>query len=203
MRYFVTGTDTCVGKTEVSLALLELMRARGLEPFAVKPYQSGGADDAKRLGARVVYRFEAPLAPGVAAELEGVRPSFAKVLAAIPKRGPGVVEGAGGLYVPLDAEHDVIDLIAAAKLPVVLVARLGLGTLNHTALSLEALAKRRARVAAVVVVKSTRGRDVSERYNPAWLRRRHDVPVLGPVPYLARGAERLAALQRVLTTLVP
>ena len=203
MRYFVTGTDTGVGKTEVARALLALMRARGLQPFALKPYQSGGGDDAKRLGARSLYRFKRPLAPGVAAELEGVKPDFAKVLRAIPRHGAGIVEGAGGLFVPLDAKHDVIDLIAAAKLPVVLVARLGLGTLNNTALSLEALRCRRAPVAAVVLVKSSMGRDVSERHNPSWLRRRHDVPVLEPVPYLKRPADRLAALQRVLTPLVP
>jgi dethiobiotin synthetase len=204
MRYFVTGTDTGVGKTEVSYALLSLMRERGLEPFALKPYQSGGGDDAKRLGARTVYRFKLPLAPGVAAELEGKQPSFKRVLGAIPKQGAGVIEGAGGLYVPLDAKHDVIDLIEAAKLPVVLVARLGLGTLNHTALSLEALAKRRARVAAVVLVKSQRGRDVSEAHNPAWLERRHpSVRFLGPVGFHAHPAKRIIALRRVLTRLVP
>ncbi len=203
MRYFVTGTDTGIGKTEVSLALLTLMRERGLEPFALKPYQSGGGDDAKRLGAKVLFRFRAPLAPGVAAELEGVKTDFGEVLRAIPRRGAGVVEGAGGLYVPLDAKHDVIDLIETAKLPVVLVARLGLGTLNHTALSLEALAKRKAQVAAVVLVKSSRGRDPSERHNPEWLRRRHDVRVLGPVPYVSAAARRLAAFKRAVAPLVP
>src|SRR5207244_1027823 len=148
------------------------------------PYQSGGGDDAKRLGAHVVYRFKPPLAPGVAAELAGVKPSLARVLKAIPATGPGVVEGAGGLQVPLDAKHDVIDLIARAKLPVVLVARAGLGTLNHTKLSLKALKARKAKVAAVVLVKSTKGFDASERDNAAWLRRRHPgVRILGPVPF--------------------
>ncbi len=200
-RYFVTGTDTGVGKTEVSLALLTLMRRRGFEPFALKPYQSGRGDDAKRLGAKVLYRFQQPVAPGVAAELEGVRPSMRRVLAAIPKSGAGLVEGAGGLFVPIDARHDVIDLIYAAKLPVVLVARAGLGTLNHTALSLQAL---RSRVAAVVVVKSTRGRDPSEPHNLRWLKRRNPgVRFLGPVAFYADEAKRLAALVRVLTPLVP
>jgi dethiobiotin synthetase len=204
VRYFVTGTDTGVGKTEVARALLALMRARGLKPFALKPYQSGGGDDAKRLGARVVYRFRAPLAPGVAAELEGVRPSLQRVLREIPRRGPLVVEGAGGLFVPIDARYDVIDLVARSKLEVVLVARAGLGTLNHSALSLEALAKRRISVAAVVLVKSTRGTDVSERYNRRWLERRHPaVRVLGPVPFVTRGAQRVVELARVLSPLLP
>lgn len=202
MRYFVTGTDTGVGKTEVARALLALMRARGLQPFALKPYQSGGGDDAKRLGARTVYRFKAPLAPGVAAELEHQKPDLGRALRAIPKSGAGVVEGAGGLHVPLDAKHDVIDLIERARLPVVLVARAGLGTLNHVALSLRAL--RRVKVAAVVLVKSTRGRDVSERHNRRWLERRHPrVRFFGPVPFIANRTRRLAALERVLGTLVP
>jgi len=198
-RFFVTGTDTGVGKTEVARALLALMRARGLQPFALKPYQSGGGDDAKSLGARTVYRFKAPLAPGVAAELEGVRPSIKRVLKAIPKTGAGVVEGAGGLYVPIDAENDVIDLIRAAKLPVVLVARAGLGTLNHTALSLKAL---RTRVAAVVLVKSSPVRDASEAHNRGWIERRHRVLVLGPVPYLKNPTKRRAELERVLRRLL-
>ncbi|MBK7861900.1 MAG: dethiobiotin synthase [Archangiaceae bacterium] len=204
MRYFVTGTDTGIGKTEVSCALLELMRVKGLEPFALKPYQSGGGDDAKRLGTRPLYRFKLPLAPGVAAELEGVKPSLTRVLAAIPKRGAGVVEGAGGLYVPLDGQHDVIDLIERAKLPVVLVARAGLGTLNHTALSLEALRRRRVKVAAVVLVKSTRGRDVSEAHNRRWLEKRHPgLRVLGPVQFFAHAQRRAAGFTRVLAPLVP
>jgi dethiobiotin synthetase len=203
-RFFVTGTDTGVGKTEVARALLALMRARGLSPFALKPYQSGGGDDSRRLKARVLYRFKAPLAPGVAAELAGRSPRFERVVKAIPKHGAGVVEGAGGLYVPLDAKHDVIDLIERARLPVVLVARAGLGTLNHTALSLEALKRRRVPVAAVVLMKSSAARDSSERHNRRWLERRHrGVMMLGPVPFIADARRRLAAVCQVLTGLVP
>jgi dethiobiotin synthetase len=195
MRFFVTGTDTGVGKTEVAAALLELMPGA----LALKPYQSGGGDDAKELGARVLHRFRDPLAPGVAAEREGRRPKFD---VRVPKRGSVVVEGAGGLFVPLDAEHDVIDLIEKLRLPVVLVARAGLGTLNHTKLSLHAL-QGRAKVAAVVLVKSTPGRDVSEEDNPRWLRRRNPtVRILGPVPFIRSKAKRRAALRHALRPLL-
>jgi dethiobiotin synthetase len=111
---------------------------------------------------------------------------------------PLVVEGAGGLFVPLDERHDVIDLVVALALPVVLVARAGLGTLNHTALSLEALERRGARVAAVVLSQGTAGRDASVKDNADWIRRRHGVKVLGPVPFLANPVRRLAAFRRVL-----
>ncbi len=202
-RFFVTGTDTGVGKTEVSAAL-HLLRERGLKPFALKPYQSGGGDDAKELGAKVVYRFKEPLAPGVAAEREGIRPSLARVIAAVPKTGAGVVEGAGGLFVPIDATHDIIDLIEKLKLPVILVARAGLGTLNHTALSLKALhARRGVTIAAVVLVKSTPGKDPSEADNARWMRRRNPgVKILGPIPYLKSRSRRQAALRRVLEVVI-
>lgn len=203
MRYFVTGTDTGVGKTEVALALLTAMRAKRLPVVGLKPYQSGDSDDAFRLQADCVYEFKKPLAPGVAAELEGVRPSLAAVLKRIPKKGPCVVEGAGGLFVPVDAKNDIIDLIVATRLPVVLVARLGLGTLNHTALSLMALKARKISVAAVVLVKSTAGRDVSERYNFNWLSRRHPgIRFLGPVGYFRSQSRRSRAVLNAVKCLV-
>lgn len=197
MRFFVTGTDTGVGKTEVSAALLELLPGA----FALKPYQSGGGDDAAELGAQVVYRFREPVAPGVAAKREGRQAPMSRVR--IPPRGPVVVEGAGGLFVPLDEQHDVIDLIAKLKLPVVLVARAGLGTLNHTKLSLQALKARRVKVAAVILVKSTRGQDASEKDNADWLKRRNPgVRILGPVPFIAEKRKRRVALRRALEPLL-
>lgn len=218
-RFFVAGTDTGVGKTQAACALLSLLGARG-KVAAFKPYESGARarelpSDAARLWraagawqppeAVCVHAFCAPLAPAAAAALEGRAPSWAQTLAAFRALGPGplVVEGAGGLLVPLDARHDVVDLAAAFRLPVLLVARAGLGTLNHVALSLEALARRRLRVAAVLLVKAAPGRDASVASNPRWLERRHPaVRVLGPVPYLRAERARRAALERALAPLV-
>ncbi|HUM11489.1 MAG TPA: dethiobiotin synthase, partial [Myxococcaceae bacterium] len=156
VRVFVTATDTGVGKTQVAAALLSLLADAGLRPAPFKPYESGCARlsrpaDALELRAAArsadslddvcVHRFRAPLAPGVAAARMGRSPDFRPVLAAFHRFGdrPLVVEGAGGLLVPLDRRRDVIDLIEALQLPVVLVARAGLGTLNHTGLSLRLL----------------------------------------------------------------
>ena len=213
--FFVTGTDTGVGKTQVAGALLALLADAGQRPAAFKPYESGVRgvpEDAawlQRCGGGwqplqtvCVHRFRAPVAPGVAAAREGRAASWAKTLKTFHALGaPVVVEGAGGLLVPLDREHDVVDLAAAVKLPVVLVARAGLGTLNHVALSLRLLQARRLEVAAVVLVKSTRGRDASELDNPAWLRLRHRVPVLGPLPFFSRRDRRHSALKRLLVKL--
>jgi dethiobiotin synthetase len=213
-RLFVTGTDTNIGKTEVSCALLELLARAGMRPAAFKPYESGGNSDSRRLWeasgralplAQVnVHRFRPAVAPGVAAARSGVQPSWAETLRGF-HRFDGralVVEGAGGLFVPLDDHREVMDLVVSLELPVVLVARAGLGTLNHVALSLEALAARRIPVLAVVLVQSGKKRDASVRDNPAWLMRRHRLPVLGPVPWTPSAARRRQAFMRALSPLV-
>lgn len=218
-RLFVTGTDTGVGKTEAACAVLSLLAAAGLRPAAMKPYESGCANwrrppDAMALKAAArcddpvdrlcPYRYRAPLAPGVAAARRGESPSFARVLALARSLcgRPLVIEGAGGLFVPIDARRDIIDLIEALNVPVLLVARAGLGTLNHTGLSLEALARRGITVRAVVLTKVTEASDPSERDNAEWLRRRHRVPVLGPVPYAPDPVRRRAAYRRALRPLL-
>ena len=213
--FFVTGTDTGVGKTQVSCALLSLLADAGLLPAPFKPYESGCEDlaapaDALALKAAArsddplericVHRFRLPLAPGVAAARLGQDPSFEATLAALRSfRGrPVVAEGAGGLLVPVDARRDIVELIRAFRLPVVLVARAGLGTLNHTGLSLEALARRRLKVAAVVLSRTVDAKDPSEKDNAQILAARHRVPVLGPVPHLSDPAARHRAFRRVL-----
>ncbi|MCU0695591.1 MAG: dethiobiotin synthase [Myxococcaceae bacterium] len=219
-RFFVTGTDTNVGKTEVSAALLGVMAARGLSPFAFKPFESGMATldapaDSLRLQRAAgghqaldtisLFRFTTPVAPAIAARVEHRKTSWATVMKTFRSFGrrAGVVEGAGGLFVPLDAQHDVIDAIAAFRLPVIVVARAGLGTINHTTLTLGALSKRGLPVRAVVLSKSTPGRDASEPFNRAELERRFpSVEFLGPVPFLRSQARRDAALRRVLSPLV-
>jgi dethiobiotin synthetase len=218
-RFFVTGTDTGVGKTQASRALLSLLVDAGLEPQGFKPYESGCASlsapsDALSLreAARsdlplelvCPHRFRAPLAPGVAARRLGREPDWNTTLAAWErlKHGPVVVEGAGGLFVPLDSSHDVIDLVSTLRLPVLLVARAGLGTLNHTALSLEALAARDIPVAAVLLSRSTPSRDPSERDNATLIAERHGVRVLAPVPYLADPRRRHVAFREALAPLV-
>jgi len=157
MRLVVCGTDTDVGKTVVSALLVQ-----GLGATYWKPVQSGleGGGDTGRVqrlldlpAERIqpeAYRLEAPVSPHWAAERQGV--SIDPERLALPSsRGPLVVETAGGLLVPLRRDWLQIDQIARWGLPVLLVARSGLGTLNHTLLSLEALARRRIPVLGLVL----------------------------------------------------
>ncbi|MFT3706023.1 MAG: dethiobiotin synthase [Archangium sp.] len=210
-RLFVTGTDTGVGKSEVSSALLRLLAASGAKPFAWKPCETGGDEDSTRLWKAAgawqrkedvcSYRFKQPLAPGVAAKLEKRSVDFARLVKVFRDfgDGSGVVEGAGGLHVPLAGKLEIIDLIGALKLPVVLVARAGLGTLNHTTLSMNALLERKVRVAAIVLSRSSAIADPSIPHNAPELQRRFPrVRVLGPVPFIADEKRRERAFERAL-----
>jgi len=155
---FVTGTDTEIGKTLVSAILTKAWNATYW-----KPLQTGLADEAgdtptvrnlaELTADRIIapaYGLQAPLAPLAAANLEGVTINPGRlVLPAV--QSPLVVEGAGGLMVPIREDMLMIDLIQQMDLPVVLVARSGLGTINHTLLSLEALRRRGIPILGVVL----------------------------------------------------
>ncbi|AHK70722.1 dethiobiotin synthetase [Gluconobacter oxydans] len=156
---FVTGTDTGIGKTLVSAIL-----CRAWNATYWKPLQTGLADEegdtptvrdlAGLSAARIIppaYAFQAPLAPLAAGDLENVTVNPGRLV--LPQvQGPLVVEGAGGLMVPVREDMMIVDLIESLGLPVVLVTRSGLGTINHTLLSLEALRRRGIPVAGVVPV---------------------------------------------------
>lgn len=153
-RLFVTGTDTGVGKSYVAALL-----AVGLEAAYWKPVQSGSDADAdwvRRVtdlpAERVLpetYRLRAPLSPHEAARREGVQIEMSRF--ALPERKRLIVEGAGGVLVPLNDQHLMIDLIAALGLPVLVVARSELGTINHTLLTLEQLRRGGCPLVGVVV----------------------------------------------------
>jgi dethiobiotin synthetase len=213
---FVTATDTGVGKTEVACALLRAARAAGLDVGAMKPAQSGHVagepSDADRLHAAAggadprelvcPYTFAAPLAPAVAARLEGVAVSLQRLLEAAralaARHQALVVEGAGGLLTPLTDRETYADLAVALALPVLVVARAGLGTVNHTALTVEALRARGLTVLGVVLNRTAAATDPSEPHNAAEIERLARAPVLAALPFLADIAARERALAAAL-----
>jgi dethiobiotin synthetase len=210
---FVTATDTGVGKTEVACGIVRGHRARGLDVAAMKPAQSGCEpgvpSDAERLReaaggtdpAELVcpYTFAAPLAPAVAARLVGETISLARIVegarALAARHAALVVEGAGGLLAPLTERETFADLAVALALPVLVVARAGLGTVNHTALTCEALRARGLSVKGVVLDRSRPGRDPSEPHNVAEIERLTGARVLASLPFEPAAAirERLFA----------
>ena len=172
---FITGTGTDMGKTWLACALLRHWRAAGRQPAAFKPVLSGfdprqpQASDAgallaalgreaslAELDAIAPWRYAAPLSPDMAAAREGRRIDFDELVAftrrvANANSGPTLVEGVGGVMVPLDDRHTVRDWIAASGLPCVLVTGSYLGSLSHALTALEALARVGAGVAAIAV----------------------------------------------------
>jgi dethiobiotin synthetase len=213
---FVTGTDTGVGKTEVACALLAGARAAGLDAVGMKPAQSGVVpgerSDAERLRdasgaiepleAICPYSFAAPLAPAVAARVEGREVSLARVLEAAralaARHAAIVVEGAGGLLVPLTEEESYAELAVSLALPVVVVARAGLGTVNHTALTVEALRRRGLAIAAIVLNRTAPADDPSVPHNAAEIARLTGIAPVATLPFVSDIAARAAALRSTL-----
>jgi dethiobiotin synthetase len=184
-RLVIVGTDTDVGKTVVSALVVQ-----GLVAHYWKPVQSGleGPTDSDRVRALIAlpanrllpeaYRLTAPVSPHWAAERDGVNIDPERL--ALPPVSPLVVETAGGLLVPLRRDLLQIEQIARWKLPVLLVARSGLGTLNHTLLSLEALRARAIPVLGLVL------NGPAHADNPGTLEQLGGAPVLLELPPLPR-----------------
>jgi dethiobiotin synthetase len=195
---FVTGTDTGAGKTVVAAAIVAALRASGVRVAAFKPVVTGldepvaawPADHellAAAAGARphavCATTFAPAVSPHLAAELAGVRLSLdglagaARRAAADADADVLVVEGVGGLLVPLSPQHDVRDLAVDLGLPLVVAARPGLGTINHSLLTLEAARGAGLDVRAVVLTPWPAEPSVMERSNRDTIARRGAVDV--------------------------
>lgn len=157
-KFFITGTDTDVGKTVVSAMLMS-----GLDATYWKPIQAGldeetdtkfvqrvsEADASRIISER--YRLKTPMSPHGAADIDGVEISLSDFELPEFNTRHLIVEGAGGLIVPINWKDTVLDLIEQLNIPVILVARSTLGTLNHTLLSLKALRDRNIEVMGVIL----------------------------------------------------
>jgi len=187
-RFFITGTDTGVGKTVVSALL-----CAALDAIYWKPIQTGGREGTDRHTvmqlahlprARTLpeaYRFAPPVSPQLAARRAGVRIELRKIR--VPRLAPReklIVEGAGGALVPINGTQLMTNLMKHLRLPVLLVARTSLGTINHTLLSLAALRVARLNIRGVIMVgePDRENRNAIEHYG--------NVEVVGMVPRLMR-----------------
>ncbi|MBU0716594.1 MAG: dethiobiotin synthase [Verrucomicrobia bacterium] len=213
MKYqgiFVTGTDTGVGKTVVSAALLSVLCSHGVDAVPMKPVQTGATRRCNRwrspdldfclamAGLKpfpLEYARMAPCcfakacSPHLAAAVAGRRIGFRRINACLSslqaRHATVIVEGAGGVCVPIRGRQTMLDLMGALDLPVVLVARLGLGTINHTLLSLHDLRRAQVRVLGVVFNATAPGRsDYIERDNIKTITRLGTVRVLGRLPFI-------------------
>jgi dethiobiotin synthetase len=175
---FVTATGTDIGKTFVTAGLIRQFRAAGREADAIKPVVSGfdpaawqdsdpaaliaalgrplTLDEAERVSP---WRFAAPLSPHMAARQEGRAIAYTEVVELCrrrmaARRGVLLIEGIGGIMVPIDDRHTVLDWMTLLRIPVILVAGTYVGTVSHTLTALEVLVRRNLNVAAVVISES-------------------------------------------------
>ncbi len=213
---FITATDTEVGKTAITCAIALNLRKAGLQPSVCKPYATGCRRDREGLVSEDAealahfadcrqaldiinpIRYAPPLAPAVAAELTGRAPdldALTRSLRQLDEHGDAMlIEGIGGLLTPLDAEDSsctVLDLASAIGFPVVIVTRAGLGTLNHTAMTVRLLKQAGCKVAGIVIngfvpdmpiEPDDDPQDPAMATNRLWLSRMTRVPILATVP---------------------
>lgn len=206
----VTGTDTGVGKTTISVALLAAWAQRGWSVQPCKPIETGIDDrsaftDAARLAQAVgqaeaqaaIWRFRVPVAPEAAARAEGQAIDPATLIAAC-QRVPGErvwIEGAGGLLVPIAPGFVFADLAQALGATLLVVGRTRLGTINHTLLTLSEAARRGLTVGAVVLNRSSDELGPEETDNAQLIAQHGGIAPLGPFPFGAQqDPSSLAAL---------
>lgn len=206
-QLFITGTDTGVGKTHVTCLIAKQLRQNGVKVAAYKPVCSGADfsedksqprwDDLERLRSSVgstwsddlicPQRFLAPLAPPIAAQQEGKSVSFERLVSGTTVFSEAeilLIEGAGGWLSPVTDTCLVSDLSKALGAPVLIVARAGLGTINHTLLTVESVRRHGLVVAGIVLNESSQlSSDPSVVTNAEEIEAHSGAPVFGMVPY--------------------
>lgn len=195
---FITGTDTGIGKTITSALLISALKKYFLNIKYFKPVQTGSDDDTETVAGLTevkclppVYKFKAPISPHRAALLEHKKIELKKIksslTASVVKNDFFVVEGAGGLMVPLNDKEITRDLIKLLELPVVIVASTRLGTINHTLLTLECARAKNLSVLGVILV-GEEDKGLAET-----LSRYGDTKILGQIPNLKISSDEIRA----------
>lgn len=203
---FITGTDTGVGKTYIASGIAAELRRRGVNVGVMKPAETGCSARGGRLVPRDAkllmlaagvddplslvnpYRFREPLAPSVAARLAGKKIEPDKIVSACGKLSRRhdfmIVEGAGGIMVPLRGTYTFLDLAQELAIPALVVARPGLGTINHTLLTIAALKRRRLMISGIVINHAVKqNSSLAEKTNPEVIQRISGLKILGTIPF--------------------
>ncbi|WP_203363913.1 dethiobiotin synthase [Bacillus sp. REN10] len=210
---FLTGTDTDAGKTIATLLLTHALRRRGVDACPYKPVQSGAEErDGKLIApdAEVyhllselkdqelsTYLYKMASSPHLAAEQEGVAIPIEAVRTNIQEKASQkeivLVEGAGGLYVPLTRSgYCMIDLMEELKFPVIIAAKASLGTINHTMMTVESLKNRGLHVAGIILSSTVQEDEAIESDNRQMIEQLTGVPIIGTIPFIPNISNYLA-----------
>lgn len=201
--FFVTGTDTDVGKTLIASGIAAVLREKEVDIGVFKPFLSGISRNDEKSDTNLLkhmsqtslslaeitpFEFKEPLAPLVAAKLEGKLVSMTDVVrhweAIRVKHDYFIVEGAGGIAVPLGENFLVSDLIKSLQLPIIIVARPNLGTINHTFLTVKYAKSIGLRIAGIVINGVSEKAGLPEKTSPEVIEKLCGVPILGVTPKL-------------------
>ncbi len=218
--FFITGTDTGVGKTLIGGAVAGALARQGKNVGVMKPIESGCRLHNNRLipedalflkqmakcpdDIEIIcpYCFKLPLAPVVAALIEKKKIKVAKIKSVCrqmqEKYDLVLVEGAGGLMVPVTDNYFMLDIIKSLNLPLIIVSRLCLGTINHTLLTVKQAIQSGIAIAGIIFNQMSQETGKAEETNPDIIKRFSAVPILGQMPFIQEGrrrdAEHLAGL---------
>lgn len=202
MNIFITGTDTDVGKTVITAGIAAVMQSLGYTVGVFKPVQSGAikknneylSPDLKfvnlidpNVKTKCSYNFHYPVAPYLASIMEKVPIEKRKILKDYNEFKQEcdfmIVEGAGGILVPIYHNYIVADLIKELNIPTVIVARPNLGTINHTLLTIEAALNRNIEIAGIIISNyPTNTKDIAMRTAAHFIKEFSDVKILGTLP---------------------
>ncbi len=199
-QIFITGTDTGVGKTTVSEALAFLLKEKGFKVGYFKPVETGcekRCEDAytlskiteQDLDEIICYSFKEPLAPLVAERLENKKIKIEEIVERFHKLKEKydylIVEGAGGILVPITEEKNKIytylDLLKILNIPSLIISRAGLGTINHTALTIEVIKNKGIEIKGIIMNGFSKNLDIAQKTNPHVIEEMTNVPVIAKI----------------------
>ena len=206
--YFITGTDTGVGKTLIGGAITRALVRSGRRVGVLKPFETGCRLQGNRLvpedavflkemsgcqediSTVCPYCLKHPLAPWVAATIENVEIEVERIksifLEMQRKYDVVLVEGAGGLMVPIDGNLLILDLVKILDIPLIIVSRLSLGTINHTLLTVKQARSSGIEIAGIVLNQVFAVTGKAEETNPYVIRKFSGAPILGQIPFISK-----------------
>lgn len=211
---FITGTDTGVGKTITAAAIISALKKEGISVCPLKPVETGcpkkdktlvpedslflsSLCDDLQIDELNIYRFQDPLAPAVAAEINRKEININYIITTLRKAADKfdivVIEGAGGIMVPLTWKATFLDLVSQMKIPVIVVSANKLGTINHTLLTIHALKMRGLDIIGIILNTVNNLRDPSRKTNAYVIRKLTKVPIIGEIPYIKQIGKKKAS----------
>lgn len=192
--YFITATDTEIGKTFITAGLGYVAQKIGVSVGISKPISCGGIEDALFYKQRLQLKnsidqinpvkFRQPLSPYAAMKTENIRIDINKIRKSVHQlmvnRELVLVEGLGGAQVPIKKDYFVADLIKDLRMPCIIIGRAGLGTINHTLMTIETLKKRKIKIAGIIL-NCYSGKELSERTNAKVIEELSGIKVIGRI----------------------